>query len=466
MKVGIIGGGPAGYAAAIRAAQLGAEVVVFERDRPGGVCLNRGCVPTKNLLAWARAYREARAEGFVSGPPPSIGPALEKARAGAERFSHAVSKLLASYGIDVISGDAALVEPFVVEANGETCRFDRVIIATGSKPSLPPLFAEVRALTGEDFSLIPEEPGNVVIVGGGVQGVEYASFFAMLGYPVTLVEMEEHILPFLPSGVANAYAMRLKRRGVFIRSATTVLSVRSQKGTYELVLADGSRIEADTLMVVTGRVPATSAVRIDGLLDDRGFVIVDDTLETPLKGHFAAGDCVRSFGLAYTAYAEGRIAAENAVRASGAPERRRFVVPQVVFGEPEIAWVGDIEGDGLREVKVPAGLSAKASAEHEDDGFVSLFFREGSEWETGDAIDGEGAGGRNRSDGSPSPDLVGGVIVGGPAGELIHVISALVAQADEEALFVHPTFAELIGEGLDAARGHPRHLQIRKGGRA
>lgn len=424
MKAAVIGAGPAGYAAALRLRKHGIEVDVFEKNRPGGVCLNRGCVPTKYLLAYARAYYRAKEMGFeVSGA--TISDAVEYARKGAEQFSQAVQKLLAQAGVRLIQEQVeVLPERTVRTASGEKT-YDAVLIASGSEPVVPQNLRCDGVLTGEDFSSLPADINTAAVIGGGVQGIEYASFFNMLGAEAHIFELTDHVLPVLPEKYAKLYESRLKRRGIKIHTGTMVESIRRANGKFEVIAEDP--VTADVVVIVTGRRPVTDFVQVKHIIDDRGFIRVNEHFETDEPGVYAAGDVIDTPALAYTAYAEGEAAADSIAGVKTTVDYSRL--PYTVFGEPEIGWTGELSGE---EVRVQAGLSAKARAARADDGFVCLFSRDGV--------------------------LKGGLIVGEEASETVHIISALLGRKNFFDLhFIHPSLSELIGEALLTIQGKSRH---------
>lgn len=424
MKVAVIGAGPAGYTAALRLRRHGIDVDVFEKNRPGGVCLNRGCVPTKYLLAYARAFRRAEEMGFeVTGA--SIAAAVERARQGAEQFSQAVQRLLAHHGVNVIYEKAELHPGRVVRTASREARYDAVLIASGSAPVIPENLRCEGILTGEDFSSIPDVVHRAAIIGGGVQGVEYASFLNMLGVECRIYELTDQILPALPAKFARLYEARLKRRGIQVRTGTPVNSILKTETGY-LVRAD-DEFEAEVVMVVVGRRPITDFVKIPGIVDEKGYIRVNEFFETEEDGVYAAGDVINTPALAYTAYAEGEAAADSIAGSSTGVDYSRL--PFAVFSEPEIGWAGTLEGE---EIRVQSGVSAKARAVGADDGFVCLFAENGK--------------------------LNGGIVVGEEASEVVHTVAALIGRTEFTDLhFIHPSVSELIGEALLMMQGKSRH---------
>lgn len=433
MKLGIIGGGPGGYSAAIRAGQLGAEVAVYESKDPGGVCLNRGCIPTKHLLSFAKIYRKAHDFSFVRAGD-FTGKAVEHAQEGAAFFKKSLEDIFKHYDIELIPERAELVEPHVISTEKRKDRYDAVIIATGSKPFLPPTFNLPDILTGEDFSKIPTGIESVAIIGAGVEGIEYASFFALLGKEVTVIELKDNILPFLPEKISRRYEARLKKRGIkFFKGVKVEKVAKVGEKEYE-VKTGNANFNVELVMVTAGRIPNSAGIKLKGIVDENNFIRVNDYFETPVSSHYAAGDVINTPGLAYVAYQEGEAAAENAVGGS----RRKidyFNLPYVVFGEPEIAVVGKLEG---KEIRVQSGISGKSRAYLSHDGFLTLFVDNG--------------------------EITGAAAVGEGASELIHILEILVTEGDFSfnPHFVHPSFSELIGEAYALFKDRPRHITRRK----
>ncbi len=427
MRVGIIGGGPAGYTAALKLARQGAEAIVFDKSRVGGVCLNRGCVPTKHLLAMAKTYAKAKKLG-LKVEPPAVEDAVRYAVEGSEFFSVNIEKLLKKAGVQIINAEAVLEKGRKIVWDSGSEAFDAVIIASGSSPVIPEVFSGVDVLTGQDFHKF-KSADRVVVVGAGAQGLEIASFFSLLGFEVIVVEALPRILPMLPEKYAKLYEARLKKSGLKIKTGVTVQSAEEIAGLKNLYLSDGSAIESiDLVIIAAGRKPNTEFIRVPGILDERGYVIVNDNLMTEEKGVYAAGDVLRTPALAYTAYAEGEAAAENIL---GGSEKVDYShLPYAIFASPEIAWAGKLEGE---EIRVQAGVSARAFAELEKEGFAVIF--------------------------KENEKLNGGLIVGIEAPELIHFLELCLETGEIPDLFyVHPSLFEVVGEAFLIARGKARHV--------
>jgi dihydrolipoamide dehydrogenase len=425
-RAAVIGGGPAGYTAAVRLSALGIETTLFEARKLGGVCLNYGCVPTKHLLAYAKTYKKAEGFGFeCSGA--TVKSAVEYAKKGAEFFSNSVEKLLKSKGVRVIRSFARVKKDRTVSWDDGSEKFDFIVIATGSRPAVPDPLKGIPYLTAEDYEKF-DDYKKVVIIGAGAQGIEFSSFFAMMDTEVHLVDVLERILPQIPDKYAKLYETRLKRNGINLITGTAVVEVKSGASGFDVFLNNGEALEGvDAFLVTAGRIPNTEAVEISEIKDEKGFIKVDDQFRTAVEGIYAVGDVIRTPALAYTAYAE----AEAAVKTiSGKPTKVDYSkLPYAVFGKPEIAWAGKLEG---KEHRVQAGVSARAYAEHERDGFCVLFEKEG--------------------------EVCGMLAVGIEAPEIIHYLELLPEDAgSRDFFFIHPSFSEIFGEAFFLAKGEGRH---------
>ncbi len=438
MKLGIVGGGPAGYTAAIRAAQLGADVTLYEAGDVGGVCLNRGCIPTKAMLKTAEAIATGSrildlTEGTVIGTP-SLSEIAARARQATETFRDGLERILAARGVDVVRIEAAVPAARTIErSDGTTDRVDAIVIATGSAPVVPGPLVGDQTVTGEGFFDREGWPSRVVIVGGGVQGVEFATFYGLLGLAPVLVEMEDRLLPILPSRYSARIAASLVRLGVDVRAKTRVERLETTDGGVHCLLGDGDVVEADMCLVAIGRRARLERIGLELERDASGFLVTDATGRTSVPDVYACGDVSGGALLASAAYAQGAAAALMAITGemSGSP-----VVPACCFSHPEIAWVGAISSNG-RRISVPYGTSGKAFALDVREGVMDLF------------VDEDGI-------------ARGAVCVGAEASELINTMSFLIANGVtarevESIAFIHPSLSELIAEAFARADGRPHH---------
>lgn len=425
-RVAIIGGGPAGYTAAVQLSKMGLETTLFEGRKLGGVCLNYGCVPTKHLLAYAKTYKKAKEFGFeCSGA--TIKAAVEYAKKGAEFFSNSVEKLLKSKGVRVINSFAKVAKDKKVSWNGVEEYFDSIVIATGSRTFVPEPIKSTPYLTAEDFEKF-DDYKKVVIVGAGAQGIEFSSFFSIMGAEVYLVDVLKRILPQIPEKYSKLYEARLKKNGIYLITGTAVINVKSGTTGLDVSLSSGEVIKGvDAILVAAGRIPNTEAVEIPEIKDEKGFIKVDDFFRTTVEGIYAIGDVIRTPALAYTAYAEAEAVVKTIL---GKPTKVDYSkLPYAVFGKPEIAWAGKLEG---KEHRVQSGISAKAYAEFEREGFCVLFEENG--------------------------EVCGMLAVGSEAPEIIHYFELLPENAySKDFFFIHPSFSEVFGEAFLLAKGKGRH---------
>jgi len=429
-RIVIIGGGPAGYEAALVAAQLGAEVTVVERDGLGGSCVLSDCVPSKTFIASSdarTAFSLAGTLGIDAGPTAAIGvnaPAIHgRVKALALAQSADVGRQLSRVGVEVVTGVARLAEtgatrrhPVEITDSGTgavaTVEADVVLIATGATPRvLPPARPDgERILDWRQLYDLPALPERLVVVGSGVTGAEFASAYLALGVPVTLVSSRDRVMPGEDSDAAALIEEVFTRRGMTILARARARAVRRSSDGVVVQLADGRVVEASHALMAVGSVPNTAGLGLESAgvaLGPGGFVAVDRVSRTDVPGIYAAGDVTGVLMLASVAAMQGRIAMWHALGEAVAPLRLQTVSANV-FTSPEIATVGigQVTVDaGLvlaRTVKLPLATNARAKMAGITDGFVKLFCR-------------------------PSSGLViGGVVVAPRASELILPIALAV----------------------------------------
>jgi dihydrolipoamide dehydrogenase len=361
--VAIIGGGPGGYVAAIRAAQLGARVALVEKDRLGGACLHRGCIPTKALLRTAEALLESKHASTVGvavndATVDFAAMMAWKKRAVAQQADE-LEKLIAWRKIAVFRGEGRLVGPDSIKVGDELLAAGKIIIATGSLPSrlsipganLPGV------LTSDQILELDAMPESLVVIGAGVVGCEFASIFSALGARVTVLEILPRILPPVDEEIARRFQQILRSQGVTIHTKASLQEIRAQDDRLRLLFALGEEqqeVVADRVLMAVGHRPSSDALEAAGLALRDGSVTVNDRLETSVDNVYAAGDVLGLYMLAYVASYQGIIAAENALGGSRQADYR--AVPTCVFTLPEIASVG------LREEEARAqGVSYKVS---------------------------------------------------------------------------------------------------------
>jgi len=452
--VAVVGGGPGGYVAALRAALRGAKTALVERDRLGGTCLNVGCIPTKAMLhASALAHEVGRAAEFgLSAERPTVdGPAFMKRVAGVvDGLRKGVEALLKKRGVTVIRGTARLADRHTLTVEtpegAETVGAGAVILATGSRPARPGFapWDSDRVWTTDEATTAADLPSSVLVVGGGVIGCEFATAYAELGIPTTVVEMLDRLVPTMDPDLAKVVLGSLKQRRVTVLTGARIVEMKAGRKAVEAVLEDGKRLEADRALVAVGRVPNVENLGLEevGVALDGRVIRVDRTCRTSVEGIWAVGDCAATLQYAHLASRMGVVAADQATGHGETVMPK--VVPQVVYTHPEIASVGLTEAEAReagREVRVarfPLTALGMARAWGERTGEVKL---------VAEADDGE---------------VLGASVVGPHASDLVMEL-ALAIEAEltvEEVAAVihpHPTFAEAVAEAAELWLGLPLH---------
>jgi len=453
--IAILGGGPGGYVAAIRAAQKGAKTVLVEEDRLGGVCLNVGCIPTKTLLRSAQVYQQTvRAaefgvvvEGNVKVDWTAV---LSRKDRVVKQLTDGVSQLLEHNGVTVINGRGAVKDKHTIEVAGDTITADNLIIATGSRPTMLPIpglaeaYASGAVVDSTGALSLTKIPERFIVVGGGVIGIEFAALFRALGSEVVVLE-KFSILNGLDREVQGAMRRILKREGVQIFEDADVQRIDGAAVTAK-VGDEVHRFAGDVVLVSLGRTPNTDAVQNLNLeMEGRG-IKTDRQMRTSVPGVYAIGDVNGKQMLAHTASAEGIAAVENILGGSASVDYRR--IPACVYSFPEIAAVGLTEeqareeGYDVQTGTFPFAANGKALAEGERDGFVKV---------VADKRYGE---------------ILGVHIVGPHATDLIaEAANALQLEATlsdlAHTVHPHPTLSEVLMEAAHVGLGMPIHVARR-----
>ena len=454
----VIGTGPGGYVAAVRAAQLGLKAAVIEREELGGTCLNWGCIPTKAWIVSAHLLEQIRhAKEFgieVGEPRVNWGWLLERKDKVVKQLTVGVKTLLTGRQVEIFRGAARLTSPqrvAVAAPNGPGTEIsaDHVILATGAQASMPPglrLDGE-RVITSKEALELKRQPRRLAVLGGGVVGTEFACFFAAIGTHVTLIEMLPRLVPAEDDEIAQALERELKKQKIDVHLGLKMEGLKDGRdGAVVLSLAGGKTVEVDTVLVATGRNPYSTDLGLEPLgvaRGDRGKVVVNDRLQTSVKGIYAIGDVTDIKQLAHFASAQGKAAAE--IVAGHAAQTNWRAVPAATFTNPEIASVGLTEREARAEgrtVKIgrfPFRAHGRNIADGETAGFVKL---------VGDA---------------ETDQVLGAHIIGAKASEIIHECSLAIA-ADlnmrdlAHAIHAHPTVTEAVGEAAEDAEGMAIHL--------
>ncbi|MDF2655242.1 MAG: pdhD 2 [Bacillota bacterium] len=352
MKIAVIGGGPGGYVAAIRAAQLGAEVTLIEKNKLGGTCLNVGCIPTKALLHSAGLLDEIRRgteAGIIAEPKLDFSKTQEHKSKVVNRLVSGVGGLMKANKIKVIMGTASFVKTnllqIVTEKDTLEEAFDKVIIASGSVPAAPPIpgASHKSCIDSTGALALKTVPESMVIIGGGVIGVELATAYASFGAKITIVEMMPEILPMMDGELTQLVRKNLERKGIKILTSTRVISVEDmgkQAGVKVETKNGQELIPGEKVLICIGRRPDTEALGLDkiSIAAERGRIKVNEFMQTSCPDVYAVGDCASSIMLAHIASAQGELAAEHAMGHPG--EYFEQTNPSCIYTEPEFASVG------------------------------------------------------------------------------------------------------------------------------
>jgi dihydrolipoamide dehydrogenase len=366
--VAVIGSGPGGYVAALRAAQLGQTVCVVERDALGGVCLNRGCIPTKALTHSAEVFEQARdgadigiqAEG-LSLDFAQMMTAKDKV---VEKLTGGVGFLLKRANVDVIEGTGRLagrgeIAVALNDGGERTIEAEKIVLATGSEPARPSWidFSNDRVMTSDEALELTELPESVLILGGGYIGCEFAAIFAMLGAQVTVVEMLDSLLPLMDSDVGAEVTKALKKRKVKILTGTKLKSLDASEDGIQAEVEDGTTLEADKALVCVGRRLLSEELGLEdvGVEVEDHAIQIDEHCQTSVAGIYAIGDVTGKMLLAHVASAQAMVAAEHAAGQEATIDYR--CVPAAVFTKPEVGTVGMTEAEAQE-----AGLNAKTGS--------------------------------------------------------------------------------------------------------
>jgi dihydrolipoamide dehydrogenase len=383
----IIGGGPAGYVAAIHAAHLGAKVAVIEKDRLGGTCLNRGCIPTKALARSAEVLLEARAAKDFGIKADNIRIDFPKIMArkskSVNQMVSGVEQLMKSNKIRVCRGEGLILSPHLVQVNDEELAARKLIIATGSESTpLPVPGADLTGvLTTDEILELTELPESLVVIGGSHVGVEFASIFSALGTKVTIVKRRPLRLEPVDEEIGRRFAQTLPRQGIEVKIGAAVKAIEKKGAVLRVVWdrPDGEEgVDGQMVLMATGRAPYTGGLNLSelGIQMDGRAIRVNEYLETNIKDVYAIGDVLGKNMLAHVASYEGEIAVENALGRSRQADYR--AVPNCIFCHPEIAGVGITEkeasdgGIDYRASKFPFAACGRAVTMGETTGLVKL----------------------------------------------------------------------------------------------
>ncbi len=452
-KVIVIGGGPAGYPAALKAASLGAAVTLIEKNKLGGVCLNCGCIPSKSLLDAAHRFEQAHGLSSLGNEhAASAAEALFASRdwskiqarqqAATAKLIQGISFLLKKANVTVITGEASFVNENTVSvktSNGaEQLTADGIILATGTEAFYPPPFDALKGQIYDNstFFGMKELPHSLAIIGGGVIGCEMADCMQALGVEVHLIEMQPRLLPLEDENASRVLTQSFTKRGIFLHTGVQATAARKTDSGFEMVLSNGENIHAEAVLAAIGRSANLTDLKLENIgvcWTRKGVEVNPQTLQ--LKGNiYAAGDVTGLLQLAHAATRQGEVAASNLCGVSAVYHNDR--VPRAVYTTPEIASIGlsraqaQQEGLAVRAQKAFFLANGRAVAQNQTEGYV--------EW---------------LSD-SQTGKLLGATFVGAQAAELIHV-AAVALEAEftvtqlKQIIFAHPTLSESIREAVE-----------------
>ncbi len=452
MKVTVLGGGPGGYEAAIYAAKKGAQVTLIEKDKVGGTCLNRGCIPTKALLASYEVYETAEnAKSFginINGDITVDYPAIiERKNKVTTNLVKGIHFLLEKNGVETIDGFGKLIDKNTIEvtmADGskQEVKSDAIILATGSVPITPGMFKYdgKRVITSDEILDFEQAPKSMVLVGGGVIGCEIGQFLAKMGTELTVVEMLPQILPTMDEDVAKQLARQFKKEKIKVITGDGIAEVNPSDSSVKVVLQSGKELEAEYVLVAIGRMPFTKGCGFDeaGIkMTERGRVDVNEYLQTNYDNVYAIGDIISSAMLAHVASYEGIIAVDNIFGAKRKPSYH--AVPGCVYTNPEVGSVGLTEAQLIKENKTYKtgtfdfkGLG-KAQASGKLAGFVKVIVDD-------------------------NDVLIGASVVGAHATDMLQVLTTAIqikmtAAQLGDCIFPHPTMSEAIMEAVHDVHG-------------
>ncbi|HSC91782.1 MAG TPA: dihydrolipoyl dehydrogenase [Gaiellaceae bacterium] len=458
--VAVLGGGPGGYTAAIRAAQLGAKVACIEKEPElGGTCLRVGCVPTKAWVQTAFALKEAH-ESFgrfgvrVGEPQLDFGVANEWKSAVTAQMTGGVASLFKANGVAWVQGVGTFRDASTIAVEGgEDVSFKEAIVATGSFPLRPPIdgLDSPRCVDSTGLLGQTEVPRRLVVLGGGIIGVEFASIFSRFGSEVTVIEMLPRLIPAEDEDAAKELAKQFGKRGIRLELGKQCSRVEDTGSGLIVHFGEGESVEAELMLVSVGRGPQVEGLGLEAIgveLDPRKGIAADERRRTTVPHIYAVGDCAGYWQLAHTAFREGEVAAENACGHDAVVDNR--AVPRPIYTDPEIAGVGLTEaeareqyGDDVAVGRFPWIANARAVMQNETTGWVKSIHE------------------------SRYGELLGLVMVGPHVTDLVEAgVVAIDAEATVETvadgMTAHPTLSEAVKEAGLAALGRAIHITNRR----
>ena len=455
MKIAIIGGGPGGYVAAIKAAMLGADVTVIEKRRVGGTCLNVGCIPTKALLASSSMLnniKEAKSFGINidGGINIDFSSIMSRKDKIVNQLINGIEFLFEKRGINLINGFGKLIDKNNIEVtmedgSKEVVNADRIILANGSVPVIPEMFPYdgKTVIASDELLSLQELPKSILIIGGGVIGCEIGQFLRTLGTEVTIVEMNEQLLPFEDKDVAKQLQRQFKKDKIKVMTGVGVETCQVIDNQAVATLSNGKQIKSQYALVAVGRKPNlnNSGIKELGIEINKGKIVVNQNLETNIEGIYAIGDLIDTPFLAHVASKEGIVAVENALGKSKVVDYT--AVPRCVYTEPEVAAVGktekqlDAEGKKYNVGQFDFRALGKAQAIGNFQGFIKVIADE-------------------------NDVIIGASIVGPHATDLLTELSLaihlkLTTEQVGDVIHAHPTLSEGLMEAIHDVHGECIH---------
>lgn len=456
----VLGGGPGGYPAAIRAAQSGHSVALIEALELGGTCLNRGCIPTKTLIANSNVLNQIKHASDFGIDVKSVSfdyrKMYERKEKTVQEIRHSLTNLIAANQITLIRGFGKFTAPKEIKVIGEDNEIvtaEKIIIATGSEPRNMAAFPFDNEKVHSSTSILELKslPKRLVIVGGGVIGCEFASFFHEMGVAITILELMPSILPTECKSISEALTKAFIKQGIIIHTSVTVKGIDKTEKGVNVQLSDGKIVEADMALVAVGRSLNTSNIGLDKagvIVNDNGIIPVNDKMETNVDGIYAVGDIASKWWLAHVATHQGVIAATNAI---GSPSSHMHynAIPNVIFTHPEIGTVGlnleqaKAQGYAAAIGAFPFLALGKSQAALQTEGFAQI------------VID------------TKTGQVLGAQVIGYEAATLIAEMATVIAneltvECIAETIHAHPTISEAWHEAALLVSGQPLHLPPKK----
>ena len=453
-RIVILGAGPGGYVAAIRASQLGGEVTLIEKEKVGGTCLNVGCIPTKSLVVCAELFSQMKKSSDfgieVKDARADLAAMVQRKDKIVNKLVGGVQFLLKKHKVEIIQGKGNLTAPGKVgittaEGKKEEIAYDRLILATGSETSMPGCFNfdGKNILTGRELLSISELPSRLLIVGGGYIGVEFAYIFNALGSEVTIVEMLPRLIATEDEEISEQLYRELVKQGIKVKLETKMETITVGKGEITCGLGSGERTQCDKVLVAVGRKPCVEGFSEFGVKLENGYVQVNERMETSLENVYAIGDIAGPPLLAHKASNEGLVAAENALGGNSTMNYR--AVPSCIFALPEVASVGLSEakakekGYEVSTGKFPFSALGRAHTLGEPQGFVKIVADQETEEVLGIHIMGPHAS-----------DLIAEATLG--------IQMEATVEEFQKTIHAHPTLPEALNEAAHALHQKAIHL--------